>query len=772
MSIPARRPHVATLTLLLAAAAATAPAAAHASIADAKRGYELVSPPSIGPRSVELLPPTGPWSSPITSDGRALVRIRPAVPGLSDETLVSLIRYSRGPDGWDPAPVVIPQSTFRHDEVTTLAASRDLSTVVVMPGAAERLAAETLLPGATDTSPYFYLFAVRSPGGPEWLADSGAARDVAGDAATPSESFTQPSFNTYVSDDGATTLFVSKASLTPDVPTGLGYDQLYRRRGGVLEAAAQRPDGSVAATVAVAARGLSADGDVVLYEESYAPQPDATEAADLVVATSTGAKQANRPRLTTPASPRVNSGTTWATLTPDGETVLFVTREQLLDADTDGSDDLYRYDVATDQLTVVSRATGGAPGGNADDCSFVPSTFTCDASPAMASRDGQTVYFFAPEQLDGATGTFGTVGLYVAEGSGPPHFVASLPDRDGWIDLLANQAASRGSYEVTAQGDLVFESDAPLPGNVFPPRTQVWRYDRSDDALRCLSCRRNGATSESPTTLSASNAEGIARGTASIETVPTGGGSHRVTADGSTVFVTSYDRLDPADQNAAADVYAIDVASGEQHLVTTGRGQRDSYLTGVDADGTNVFFMTGDTLDPRDDNGPSGKLYVARIGGGIKAPPPAGDDCRGAACRTITPAPPGASGPASQTASADDAAASEEVDPEIETPTAKTRAAVATKGRLPVRVTSLQPGSVVALRVRIRLSSRLSVSATVTSRGGAAARTLTARFSRGQRLRILGARKKRDLQVELRLDHGPGDPAVATTSIARVGKDR
>lgn len=772
MSIPARRQRAATLTLLLVAAAAAAPGAARASIADAKRGYELVSPPSIGPRSVELLPPTGPWSSPITDDGQALVRIRPAVPGLSDETLVSLIRYSRGAQGWKPDPFVIPQTTFRHDEVTTVAASRDLSTVVVQPGAAERLPAETLLPGAPENVPYFYLFAVRSPGGPEWLSDSGSARDVAGDTGTATESYTLPSFNTYVSDDGGTTLFVSRASLTSDVPTGLGYDQLYRRRGGTLEAAAKRPDGSFATSVAVAGRGLSADGDVVLYEESYAPQADTTEAADLVVVTPTGSKQANRPRLTTPVSPRANSGTSWATLTPDGETVLFVTREQLIDADTDGSDDLYRYDVATDSLTVLSRGAGGAPGGNADDCSAVPFTSTCDASPAMASRDGETVYFFAPEQLDGATGAFGQVGLYVVEGSGPPHLVASLPDRDAWIDVLANQAASRGSYEVTAQGDLVFESDAPLPGNLFPPRTQVWRYDRSDDALRCLSCRRNGATSESPTTLSANNAEGIARGTASIETVPTGGGSHRVTADGSTVFVTSYDRLDPADQNAAADVYAIDVATGKQHLITTGRGQRDSYLTGVDANGTNVFFMTGDTLDPRDENGPSGKLYVARIGGGFELPPTSEDDCRGAACRTITPATPSAASPASQSASADDSPASEEVDPEIETPSAKTRAAVATKGRLAVRVTSLQPGSVVALRVRIRLSSRASVTTTVTSRGGSAVRTLTARFSRSQRLRILSARKKQDLQVELRLDHGPGDPAVATTSIARVGKGR
>lgn len=772
MPNPARRQRAATLTFLLTAAAAAAPTAAHASIADAKRGYELVSPPGIGPRSVEILPPTGPWSAPITDDGRALVRIRPATPGTFDEPLVSVGRYARTTQGWSAKPVVVPQAQYRHDDEATLAASRNLATVVVQPVGVERHAGETLLPGATDAGQYFYAYASTEDNGAVWLSNSGAPRDYAGDQPFATESWLAPVFSAYVSDDGSTTLFTSKASLTADVPTGLGSDQLYVRRGPTLSAAAKRPDGSFATSSSVLARGLSADGNVVLFEETYAVQADLSQAAELVVATPTGSKFANRPRLTTPVTPRVNSQIGWATLTPDGKTVLFTTREQLVDDDTDASEDLYRYEVGTDALSLLSRGSGGAPGGNADDCSVVPQTSTCDASPAMASRDGQTVYFFAPEQLDGSAGSFGTVGLYVVEGNGAPHLVASLPARDTWIDQLANQAASRGSYEVTGQGDLVFESNAPLPGSQFPPRTQVWRYDRSDDALRCLSCRRGGAVSEGPTTLSATNTEGISRGTASIEAVPTGGGSHRVTSDGSTVFVTSYDRLVQADQNAAADVYAIDVATGQPHLITTGRSLRDSYLSGIDADGTNVFFMTGDTLDPRDDNGPSGKLYVARKGGGSPPPPDGGGGCRGAACRVISPQAPAVPLSGSQGAQADATAPTEETDPEIQTPSSKTLAKVATKGRLPVRITSLTPGQVVALRVRVRLSSRSSVSTTVTSRGGAGVRTLTARFSRSQRLRILAARSKRALPVELRLDYGQGDPAVVTSSITRVRKGR
>lgn len=759
----------ATAAILLAA-----PSFAHASIADAPRGYELVSPPGIGSRAVSNLPPTGPWTAPITPSGEVLARVQPSIPGGAEETQGTLLHLRREATGWSRRQIVVPQATFRHDDVSVLAGAPDLSTVVLEPLGPRPLPQETLLPGTIlPGDPYLYLFAAGADRPLTWLSDSGSPRDWAGDVAA-GDTQNLPSFNTFLSDDGRTSAFLTRASLTPDIPTGLGVEQLYRRRGATIEPIAKRPDGSLATGGGVSLRGMSADGDVVLFDDAYALQPDATTAADLVVVTPTGSKLANRPRLTVPGSPRASSGATWATLTPDGATVVFATREPLTDSDTDASIDLYRYTVATDTLTHVTRASGGAPGGNADDCSAFPDTFSCDVVGGMVSRDGQTTYFFAREQLDGSTGAPQAAALYVADGDGPPRFIATLPAKlDAWIDNLSTQYSSRGSFEVTAQRDLVFETIAPLPGSPaydLNPRTQVWRYDHSAGSLTCLSCRRSGGTPEGPTTLSASSEEGVKRGTSSVVTLPTGGGSPRVTADGSTVFVTSYDRLVDADRNSSADVYAIDVASRTPHLITTGRGERDSYLMGVDADGSNAFFITTDALDPTDDNGPTGKLYVARIGGGFAAPPAGGEQCRGAACRVIAEAP-SAAGNASQGAAPDPSAPPEDLDPELATPSAKARAAIATRGRLAVTATHVVPGAVVSLRVRVRLSSRSSVSTTVTSRGGTATRTLTAKFTRAQRLRIASGRRKRTLPVELRLDHR-GDPVVVSTSIARVKKGR
>lgn len=762
MPNPARRQRAAALTLLLTAAAA-APPAAHASIADAKRGYELVSPTGVGLVPITNLPTVGPWSSPISASGRVLMASNPSFPNDEQSAFGSVVVAERSPSGWSHTLInPVPHSQFRHDGISVLSASADLRTVVTQAIGPKPMAGEPLTPTAYDpVTAYQYMFSTTA-GINSWLTRPQTVRDRVGDniVANPGLYAT--------SDDGATTVFTESASLTDDVPIDLAKDQLYRRRGDQISAIARRVDGSLALD-GIKLFGLSSDGTRTLFAD-YALQSDASTLTDLLVARDGAATvQANRPRLSG-STPRTNDGgLAWAKLTSDGETVVFATTEPLLDADTDTARDLYRYRVSDDSLALLSRGANGAAGGNATDCSAVANLPTCDVDAAMVSRDGRYVYFLSAEQLDGTLGDPTAPSLYLSVDGAAPRFAASIPVPDSWMSSLAS---ARPEYQVTDQGDLVFESTNALAGPTGG-FGQVFRYDASDDETTCVTCvtdRPGGGAPNGSSTLSVKIAEGQARGTAAFDFIPGDGGAPRVTADGSTVFVTSYDRLVAADQNEGSDVYAIDVASGAKHLITTGRSDTDSYLYGITPDGANAFFVTADSLDPRDDNGASVKIYDARVGGGFAAES-VGTPCRGAACRVLFDPPP-PSGNSTQSTAADETPPPDELDAELAMPSSKDRARIATTGKLKVKVSGLRPGAVAALQVRVRLSSRRSVTADVTSRGGAANRTLTVRFSRSQRLRILSARRARSLPIELRLDHGADAPATLTSSIARVRKGR
>jgi hypothetical protein len=111
--------------------------------------------------------------------------------------------------------------------------------------------------------------------------------------------------------------------------------------------------------------------------------------------------------------------------------------------------------------------------------------------------------------------------------------------------------------------------------------------------------------------------------------------------DGRTFFATP-DALVPQDTNEGGDVY--EYVDGRPQLISSGTSEshtdpqsgdpEETELSGVSADGINVYFSTFDTLVPQDLNGPYLKFYVARTGGGFpvvpyRAPCEAADECHG-----------------------------------------------------------------------------------------------------------------------------------------------
>jgi hypothetical protein len=101
--------------------------------------------------------------------------------------------------------------------------------------------------------------------------------------------------------------------------------------------------------------------------------------------------------------------------------------------------------------------------------------------------------------------------------------------------------------------------------------------------------------------------------------------------DGSRAFFQTDSRLVPEDTNGRRDVYVWE--RGEPRLISTGRSGDHSLFIDASANGDHVFFGTREQIVPWDTDDLR-DLYVARVGGGLPAPPTpeppcVGDECQG-----------------------------------------------------------------------------------------------------------------------------------------------
>ncbi len=167
-----------------------------------------------------------------------------------------------------------------------------------------------------------------------------------------------------------------------------------------------------------------------------------------------------------------------------------------------------------------------------------------------------------------------------------------------------------------------------------PAHTEVYRYDAPAEKLACVSCNPTGEPSAGDASL-ASNGLSL--------------------TDEGRVFFNSTDRLAVADTDERQDVYEWEPLGAGNcgksspsfykatgaclALVSAGTSTFDSGLLGADANGTDVYFFTRDSLAPQDKNGPTMKIYDAREGGGFpyEFPP---SPARPPTSATAPPAPP------------------------------------------------------------------------------------------------------------------------------------
>lgn len=368
----------------------------------------------------------------------------------------------------------------------------------------------------------------------------------------------------------------------------------------------------------------------------------------------------------------------FADATPDGRSVFFETASQLTDGDANASVDVYRYDVPTGQVSLVS-AVGGTEtaAGSATGSYYV-----------TASSDGSHVYLASRDNLDPNSAPAGNAWKLYERVGGRTRFIAIYPelaDLNGETGLT-NQAGCAGvrapfgisngtgtfstggcdqvaTMRATADGSrLLFESAQALtPGATSGLRCVT---DTSSTTLAHSSVNRDEAetgtggapgsgcniylyddTTGKITLLSAGD---VSYG-AFLTVFPfPSSGSEDVTAslnqpllmseDGSRVFFSSRDALVPGAVSGLQNIYMWSDAA--LTLVSPPGETSDAVYDGNSADGSQVFFHSRQSLIPGADNHGQIAIYDAQLGDppppGPADPPPAPQPVASAPAQALT----------------------------------------------------------------------------------------------------------------------------------------
>lgn len=314
----------------------------------------------------------------------------------------------------------------------------------------------------------------------------------------------------------------------------------------------------------------------------------------------------------------------------DGSRVYFTTTQQLLNGDTDETNDLYACEIPPGTPAPVVPVN---PCADLIEVSG-PGSEARVERVLNVSEDGSRVYFVAQGALaanlgtNDATAVAGDHNLYVwqkdaAHPAGQTTFVAKL---DSNAFDFGTQSTADGRY-------LLFITPNQLLATDTDNASDVYRYDADTGALLRLSTDTSGT---------GGNAEGI--GAAGIG-LPPGRPRSTITADGTAAVFTTSEALSPADTNGTVDVY--EWHQGQVSLISSGRPSPSSGsavpIAWITASGKDIYFMTAAQLTPNDAD-TNVDVYDARIGGGFSFPQAA--RCSEEACQPSAAGPPVAPTPA------------------------------------------------------------------------------------------------------------------------------
>jgi hypothetical protein len=327
----------------------------------------------------------------------------------------------------------------------------------------------------------------------------------------------------------------------------------------------------------------------------------------------------------------VHSPVSVAGTDPNDTKIYFTTSQQLVNGDTDDTNDLYECDIPTGAV---------APDGSVNQCPDLREVSGADGADVQqvtkVSADGTRVYFVATGVLasnpgvGGTTAVPGAQNLYVwtrdaAHPDGEMRFVAA----DAGADYA--QTTPEGRY-------LVFTTSVPLIDNGPQADTDtagdVYRYDAETGGLSRLSTDADGAGGNEP------------GADANIVTASHGA----ISDDGTSAVFTTTEALASDDTNGTIDSYLWH--DGRVSLISSGKPSDDAFFglysqqafgtfqaiqTFISPSGRDVFFTTTAQMIPSDVDAII-DTYDARVEGGfVQSPPPrcSGDACQGG--RSVPP---------------------------------------------------------------------------------------------------------------------------------------
>jgi hypothetical protein len=207
--------------------------------------------------------------------------------------------------------------------------------------------------------------------------------------------------------------------------------------------------------------------------------------------------------------------------------------------------------------------------------------------------------------------------------------------------LPSDYPPATGTARVSSDGHhLAFLSAAALAGHdnldagTGLPDTELYLYDAGPDELTCASCNPTGERPRGPASIPGAEVNG-----STVAYRP-----RVLSADSRRLLFDSADRLVVADTDSRPDVYQWEAqgegsctrAGGCVDLISSGRSADAARFLDAGADGSDVYFLTGESLVPRDPG--SIDVYDARVGGGLPEPQPP-IPCTGDACQAL-PSPP------------------------------------------------------------------------------------------------------------------------------------
>lgn len=361
----------------------------------------------------------------------------------------------------------------------------------------------------------------------------------------------------------------------------------------------------------------------------------------------------------------------------DGSKVFFTTTQAEVSGVTDSTKNLYEAEIDGSSVTRMTQVSTGDAGGEGARVQGV----------VRISDDGSHVYFVAQGALtnvpgpEGQTAQSGADNLYVND-AGTTSFIGDLCsglDMSGLVadarcpsssqdhlwnfepsvgagnedsDVHSAWAAPFGSTDSNGQF-LVFQSYARLTSDDTDTARDVYEYDSQTGSLVRISKGRGGFDNDGNNNAFDANLPTVSnsvRGAAADGELQTGVGGEEygdgrpVSNDGSYVFFTTSEALEPDDVNNAPDVYEwhdglVSLISDGQNLGTRlgGNSGTANGFIATSASGRDVFIVTPDVLVPGGGVSIAG-IYDARIGGGFSVanvPPPCQEDaCQGAISAT------------------------------------------------------------------------------------------------------------------------------------------